>query len=132
MPCNIAQGVNAGEGLFKEQGAGDQGMMFGYATDENEDFMPTPIHLAHKLAHKLAQIRKTGEAPFILPDGKTQVTVRYEDDMPVAVDKIVVSTQHKEEADYEMIRQTVIDTVIKPVIPAHLLHDKTEIFVNPT
>ena len=129
---DIAQGVNAGEGLFKEQGAGDQGMMFGYATDENEDFMPTPIHLAHKLAHKLATIRKSGEAPFILPDGKTQVTVRYEDDMPVAVDKIVVSTQHKEEADYETIRKTVINTVIKPMIPAHLLHDKTEIFVNPT
>ena len=129
---DIAQGVNAGEGLFKEQGAGDQGMMFGYATDENEDLMPTPINLAHQLAFKLAEIRKTGAAPFILPDGKTQVTVRYEDDMPVAVDKIVVSTQHKEEADYETIRQTVIDKVIKPVIPSHLMHDKTEIFINPT
>ena len=129
---DIAQGVNAGEGLFKEQGAGDQGMMFGYATDENEDLMPTPINLAHQLAFKLAEIRKSGAAPFILPDGKTQVTVRYEDDKPVAVDKIVVSTQHKEEADYDKIRQTVIDKVIKPVIPSHLMHDKTEIFINPT
>ena len=129
---DIAQGVNAGEGLFKEQGAGDQGMMFGYATDENEDLMPTPINLAHQLAFKLAEIRKTGAAPFILPDGKTQVTVRYEDDKPVAVDKIVVSTQHKEEANYDKIRETVIDKVIKPVIPAHLMHDKTEIFINPT
>jgi len=129
---DIAQGVNAGEGLFKEQGAGDQGMMFGYATDENADFMPTPINLAHQLAFKLAEIRKSGAAPFILPDGKTQVTVRYEEDKPVAVDKIVVSTQHKEEADYNTIRQTVIDKVIKPVIPSHLMHDKTEIFINPT
>lgn len=129
---DIAQGVNAGEGLFKEQGAGDQGLMFGYATDENEDFMPTPIHLAHQLAFRLAEIRKSCESSFILPDGKTQVSVRYENDMPVAVDKIVVSTQHKEEVSYETIRQTIIDTVIKPIIPAHLLHDKTEIFVNPT
>ena len=129
---DIAQGVNAGEGLFKEQGAGDQGMMFGYATDENKDFMPTPINLAHQLAFKLAEIRKSGSAPFILPDGKTQVTVRYEDDMPVAVDKIVVSTQHKEEAAYDKIRETVIEKVIKPVIPSHLMHDKTEIFINPT
>lgn len=129
---DIAQGVNAGEGLYKEQGAGDQGLMFGYATDENGDFMPTPINLAHQLAYRLALIRKTGEAPFILPDGKTQVSVRYEDDIPIAVDKIVVSTQHKEFARYDAIKDAIVEKVVKPIIPAALMHDKTEIFVNPT
>ncbi len=129
---DIAQGVNAGEGLFKEQGAGDQGLMFGYATNENSSFMPTPIYLAHKLAYRLAEIRKNGEAPFVLPDGKTQVSVRYEDETPVAVDKIVVSTQHKESVSYDKIRETVIEKVIKPIVPSELMHDKTEIFVNPT
>lgn len=129
---DIAQGVNAGEGLFKEQGAGDQGLMFGYATDENEDYMPTPINLAHKLTFRLAQVRKSGEVPFILPDGKSQVSVRYEDGKPVAVDKIVVSTQHKDSVDYETIKNAVIEKVIKPVIPAQLIHAGTEFFINPT
>jgi S-adenosylmethionine synthetase len=129
---DIAQGVNAGEGLFKEQGAGDQGLMFGYATDENEDFMPTPINLAHQLVYRLAQVRKSGEVPFILPDGKSQVSVRYEDGKPVAVDKVVVSTQHKDTVEYETIRKEVIEKVIKPVIPANLIHDGTEYFINPT
>ncbi|HSW60388.1 MAG TPA: methionine adenosyltransferase [bacterium] len=129
---DIAQGVNAGEGLFKEQGAGDQGLMFGYATDENEDFMPTPINLAHQLVYRLAQVRKSGEVPFILPDGKSQVSVRYENGKPVAVDKVVVSTQHKDTVEYETIRKEVIEKVIKPVIPANLIHDGTEYFINPT
>lgn len=130
--ADIAQGVNAGEGLFKEQGAGDQGLMFGYATDENEDFMPTPINLAHQLVYRLAQVRKNGEIPFILPDGKSQVSVRYEEGKPVAVDKVVVSTQHKDNADYETIRSEVIEKVVKPVIPANLIHSETEFFINPT
>ena len=129
---DIAQSVNAGEGLFKEQGAGDQGLMFGYATDENEDFMPTPINLAHQLVYRLAQVRKNGEAPFVLPDGKSQVSVRYEDGMPVAVDKVVISTQHKDTVDYETIRSEIIEKVIKPVIPAGLIHSGTEFFINPT
>jgi len=130
--ADIAQGVNAGEGLYKEQGAGDQGLMFGYATNENEDFMPTPINLAHQLVHKLAAVRKSGEIPFILPDGKSQVSVRYEEGKPVAVDKIVISTQHKENVAYETIRNEVIEKVIKPIIPTNLIHDKTEYFINPT
>jgi S-adenosylmethionine synthetase len=129
---DIAQGVNAGEGLFKEQGAGDQGLMFGYATDENEDYMPTPINLAHQLVYRLAQVRKSGEVPFILPDGKSQVSVRYEDGKPVAVDKVVISTQHKDTVEYETIRKEVIEKVIKPVIPAGLIHSETEFFINPT
>ncbi|MGI6394098.1 MAG: methionine adenosyltransferase [bacterium] len=129
---DIAQGVNPGEGLFKEQGAGDQGLMFGYATDENEDFMPTPVNLAHQLAYKLAQVRKNGKIPYILPDGKSQVSVRYEGDSPVAVDKVVVSTQHKDTVDHETIKKDVIEKVVKPIIPAHLIHEGTEYFINPT
>jgi len=129
---DIAQGVNSGEGLFKEQGAGDQGLMFGYATDENKDYMPTPINLAHQLTYTLAQKRKNGEIPFILPDGKSQVSVRYENDKPVSVDTVLISTQHRADVDYETIKNTIIEKVIKPVIPAELLHDKTEFLVNPT
>jgi len=129
---DIAQGVNSGEGLFKEQGAGDQGLMFGYATDENADYMPTPINLAHQLTYTLAQKRKSGEIPFILPDGKSQVSVRYDNGKPVAVDTVLISTQHRAEVNYETIRETIIEKVMKPVIPAHLLHDKTEFLVNPT
>lgn len=129
---DIAQGVNAGEGLFKEQGAGDQGLMFGYATDENEDYMPTPINLAHQLAYRLAQVRKSGEIPFILPDGKSQVSVRYEEGKPVAVDTVVISTQHKDTVDYETIRKEVIEKVIMPVIPTALIHEGTKYLINPT
>ncbi len=129
---DIAQGVNSGEGLFKEQGAGDQGIMFGYATNENEDFMPTPINLAHQLTYELAKKRKSGEIPFILPDGKSQVSVKYDNGKPVAVDTVLISTQHRAEVDYETIKETVIEKVIKPVIPSHLLHADTEFLVNPT
>lgn len=129
---DIAQGVNSGEGLFKEQGAGDQGIMFGYATNENEDYMPTPINLAHQLTYELAKKRKSGEIPFILPDGKSQVSVKYDNGKPIAVDTVLISTQHKADVDYETIKNTVIEKVMKPVIPSHLLHDKTEFLVNPT
>ncbi len=129
---DIAQGVNAGEGMYKEQGAGDQGLMFGYATDENEDFMPTPINLAHQICHKLAEVRKNGSVPFLLPDGKSQVSVRYEGMHPVAVDKVVVSSQHTVHARYSDIKEAIIEKVVKAVVPENLLHDKTEYLINPT
>ena len=136
---DIAMGVDKAlesrEGEFDEIdaiGAGDQGMMFGYATNETECYMPMPIYLAHGLTKRLTELRKSGEIPYLLPDGKSQVTVEYEDDKPVRVDAVVVSTQHKGEATLEQIRQEVIEKVIKPVIPAKFLDENTKYFVNPT
>lgn len=113
-------------------GAGDQGMMFGYATNETDSFMPLPIYLAHELVKRLTHLRKSGEIPYILPDGKSQVTVEYEDNKPLRVDAVVVSTQHKGEATLEQIRQDVIEKVIKPVIPTEFLDADTKFFINPT
>ena len=127
---DIAMGVNTSAN--HEQGAGDQGLMFGYATDENADFMPTPILLAHQLCWKLAEVRKNKSVPFVLPDGKSQVSVRYEGRKPVAVDKVVISTQHLESATHAEIKEAIIAKVIKPIIPANLLHAKTEYLINPT
>ena len=136
---DIAMGVDkaleAKEGKDDEAeaiGAGDQGMMFGYATNETPEYMPLPISLAHKLARRLAEVRKTGELSYLRPDGKTQVTIAYEDGKPVAVDTIVISTQHDEDVDLETIRKDMIEKVIKPIVPAELLSDDTKIFVNPT
>lgn len=129
---DISQGVTEGQGLFKEQGAGDQGMMFGYAVAETEDLMPMPIWYANRLVKKLAECRKSGEIPFVRPDSKSQVTVRYVDGKPVMVDAVVISTQHSPEADYETIRQAMIDAVIKKVIPDKLIDKDTKIYVNPT
>ncbi len=129
---DISQGVTEGQGLYTEQGAGDQGMMFGYAVAETEDLMPMPIQFANQLVYRLAQARKRGEISFIRPDSKSQVTVQYEDGKAKRVDAIVISTQHTPDVKYEDIRSAMIELVIKKVIPANLIDNNTKIFINPT
>ena len=127
---DIAQGVDEGEG--KEQGAGDQGMMFGYATDETAELMPMPIMLAHRLVLRLAEVRHSGMLPYLRPDGKAQVSVRYENDKPVRVETVVVSTQHNEHVSQQQIREDVISHVVKPVVGEGLLGTDTVYHINPT
>ncbi len=139
---NIAQGVNKAyearvgngyENEFDTQGAGDQGMMFGYACNETEEFMPLPIQLAHRLAHRLSEVRKAGILPYLRPDGKTQVTVRYENDRPVSVETIVIASQHAPNIDIEtQITPDIKEFVIKPIIPQEYLSKDLKLFVNPT
>ena len=129
---DIAQGVNVGEGLFKDQGAGDQGLMFGYATDETPELMPMPIMYAHKLTKRLTKVRKNGALDFLRPDGKSQVTVEYENGAPLRVDAVVVSTQHNPDVTYENLRDAVINEVIKKVIPEEMIDGDTRLFINPT
>ena len=131
---DIAQGVNEGDGLHKEQGAGDQGLMFGYATDETPELMPAPIHYAHALARQLTAVRKKkiGGVDFLRPDGKTQITLEYENDVPVRLDAIVVSTQHDERVKYKQLREAIIDLVIDKALPRKLIDAKTKVHVNPT
>ena len=136
---DIAQGVNkaieAREGNMDEAeaiGAGDQGMMFGYATNETKEFMPLPIALAHRLARRLTEVRKHGELSYLRPDGKTQVTIEYVDGKPVAVDTIVISTQHDDRVTLDQIRKDLVEKVIKPVVPVELMREDTRIFINPT
>lgn len=139
---NIAQGVNKAyearvgngyENEFDTQGAGDQGMMFGYACNETEEFMPLPIQLAHRLAHRLSEVRKAGILPYLRPDGKTQVTVRYENDRPVSVETIVIASQHAPNIDIEtQITPDIKEFVIKPIVPQEYLSKDLKLFVNPT
>lgn len=117
---------------FDTIGAGDQGMMFGYATNETDDYMPLPIFLAHRLARRLAKVRKDGTLPYLRPDGKTQVTVEYEDGKPVRIDTIVISAQHSPEVGREQIESDLLEFVIKPELPEGLFDDKTKLFINPT
>lgn len=136
---DIAMGVN--EGLEQKEGdsddgnlngAGDQGMMFGYACDDTPELMPMPISLAHKLAMRLTEVRKSGLLPYLRPDGKTQVTVEYEDGKPVAVDTIVISTQHSPDVELSQIKEDLIKNVVEPIIPAELKKPHTKYFINPT
>lgn len=113
-------------------GAGDQGMMFGYATNETPEYMPLPISLAHKLSKRLSEVRKNNEVDYLRPDGKTQVTVEYQDGVPVHVDTIVISTQHGPEVDLATIEKDLIEKVIKPIVPSELLNDSTKYYINPT
>lgn len=133
---DIAQGVDAAletrAADEHETGAGDQGMMFGFACDETPEMMPMPIALAHRLTRRMAKVRKDGTYPWMRPDGKAQVTVAYEDGQPVAVDAVVISTQHDEHVSHEEIEKAMIEGVIRPEIPAHLLHEGTKFFINPT
>jgi S-adenosylmethionine synthetase len=131
---DIAQGVD-GHGVYTrdEQGAGDQGMMFGYACDETPELMPAPIMLAHKLAKRLSDVRKKRLVDFLRPDGKSQVTIRYDEhNQPIAIDTVVLSTQHSESVKYKTLKEVVMDEVIKPILPARLVTNKTKYFINPT
>ncbi len=136
---DIALGVNTSNEVQSgisvggdSTGAGDQGMMFGYACDETPELMPLPISLAHRMAKKLTEVRKSGLLPYLRPDGKTQVTVEYENDAPVRIDTVVVSSQHSADVSIEQIRRDVIEHVITPILPAELVDDSLKIFVNPT
>src|SRR5262249_10377190 len=129
---DISQGVTEGEGMHKEQGAGDQGLMFGFACDETPNLMPAPIDYAHQLARQLAAVRKSKKVDFLRPDGKTQVTLEYENDIPVRADAIVVSTQHNEDVKYKTLREAVMELVIEKVMPKKLIDKNTKFHVNPT
>jgi len=129
---DISQGVTEGQGLHKDQGAGDQGLMFGYACDETPELMPAPIMYAHQLSKQLAAVRKKGAVDFLRPDGKSQVTVEYENDVPKRIETVVVSTQHGPEVKHKALKEAVMELVIKKALPKHLLDSKTKYFVNPT
>jgi len=128
---DIAVGVNGG-GLFHEQGAGDQGLMFGYACTDTSTFMPMPIYLAHGLTGRLAHVRKSGQIPWLRPDGKSQVTVEYADWKPLRVHTVVMAAQHDPDVDYDLLRDTIIQEVIRDVIPPAMLDDNTQFFINTT
>ncbi|MGZ4121896.1 MAG: methionine adenosyltransferase [Tumebacillaceae bacterium] len=137
IAMGVDQALEAREGQMSDEqieaiGAGDQGLMFGFAVNETEELMPLPISLAHKLARRLTEVRKNGTLPYLRPDGKTQVTVEYEGDKPVRIDTIVISTQHGEEATLEQIQKDLHEHVIAPVLPADMVNDQTKYFINPT
>jgi len=129
---DIAQGVNEGDGLHKEQGTGDQGLMFGYACNETPELMPMPIQLSHQLVKRLADVRKANILDFLRPDSKSQVSVEYANDKPVRIDTVVISSQHAPHVTHKQIEEGIIEEVVKKVIPAHLLDAETRYFINPT
>ncbi len=129
---NISQGVSEGEGLFKEQGAGDQGMMFGFACKETVELMPLPIMLAHKLVKKTTDMRRDGTLPYLRPDSKSQVSIRYENNKPVAIENVVLSAQHAKDIDLEQIREDIVTHIIRPTIPEEMITKDTTFYVNPT
>ncbi len=130
--ADISIGVTEGEGTFKEQGAGDQGLMFGFACNETPELMPLPISLSHQLMFSLAQLRHKGSAPFLRPDSKSQVSVRYEDGKPISIDTVVISTQHTEDATLKQVEEFCVESVVKKVIPSELLTSSTRYLINPT
>jgi S-adenosylmethionine synthetase len=129
---DISQGVTEGQGMFAEQGAGDQGLMFGYACNETPELMPMPITFAHKLTKRLAEVRKSGLLNFLRPDSKSQVSIQYINDKPIRVDTVVVSSQHAPDVTYENLKESIIEEVVRKVIPHNLLDEKTKYFINPT
>ncbi len=129
---DISQGVSEGEGLFQEQGAGDQGIMFGFACDETQELMPMPIILAHRLTKRLADVRKAEQLKFLRPDCKSQVSIQYVNDKPVHIDTVVISSQHTPDVSYEDLKEAIIEEVVKPTLPANLINDKTRYLINPT
>jgi len=129
---DISQGVTEGEGMYQDQGAGDQGLMFGYACNETPELMPMPITFAHKLTQRLSEVRKSGLLPFLRPDGKSQVSIQYINDKPIRVDTVVISSQHSPEVTYETLKEGIIEEVVRKVVPADLLDETTKYFINPT
>lgn len=129
---DIAVGVDDGKGLFKEQGAGDQGLMFGFACKDTPTFMPMPLYLAHGLTQRLSHVRKSEKLPWLRPDGKSQVTVQYEDGKPVSVHTVVIAAQHDPDVDYDTLRESIIEEVIKKVVPQEMLTKDTQFFINTT
>lgn len=130
--ADIAQGVNENQGTYEEQGAGDQGLMFGYACDETPELMPLPIALSHRILERLAKLRHDKAVDYLLPDSKSQVTIQYKDGRPVAVDTVVVSTQHTESAKLAQLQEFVVEQVVKQVVPDNFLSNDTKYFINPT
>ena len=129
---DIAQGVNSSYDNSDTLGAGDQGIMFGFACDETKELMPLPISLAHRLAKRLEEARKTNILDYLMPDGKTQVTIEYENNLPKRIDTIVISTQHKDTVSIEQLREDVYNSIIVPIVPENMMDDNTKIFINPT
>ena len=129
---DIACGVNQGEGIYKEQGAGDQGLMFGYAVNETSNFMPLSIDLSHKLASRLSQVRKEKILPLLRPDGKVQVSVQYQGDKIKRLDTLVISSQHAQSMSLKQVEEGIREEVIKKIVPCELMDEKTKIFINPT
>lgn len=129
---DIAQGVNSSYDNSDTLGAGDQGIMFGFACDETKELMPLPISLAHRLAKRLEEARKTNILDYLMPDGKTQVTIEYENNLPKRIDTIVISTQHKDTVSIEQLREDVYNTIIVPIVPENMMDENTKIFINPT